>query len=94
MSLYKRVTCPKGGTCNSNGPKRTCSECGEKPEGGAWWYRFRFAGRVIHESSRSQSLSIAREAEKQRRRKLEESWNQITRCTRSHPRSRKALKIG
>ena len=79
MSLYKRVTCPKGGTCNTKGRNATCTKCGKRPEGGAWWYRFRFAGRIIHESSRSQSLTIAREAEKQRRRQLEESWNQITR---------------
>jgi integrase len=81
MSLYKRVTCAKGGTCNTKGRNAKCSKCGKRPEGGAWWYRFRFAGRVIHESSRSQSLTIAREAEKQRRRQLEESWNRITRRT-------------
>lgn len=81
MSLYKRVTCAKGGTCNTKGPNATCTKCARRPEGGAWWYRFRFAGRVIHESSRSQSLTIAREAEKQRRRELEESWNRITRRT-------------
>jgi integrase len=46
---------------------------------GFWWYRFRFAGRIVHESSRSQSRTVAREAEKQRRRQLEESWNRITR---------------
>jgi integrase len=46
-----------------------------------WWYRFRFGGRIVHESSRSKSRTIAREAEKQRRRQLEESWNQITRRT-------------
>ena len=78
MSLYRRVTCAKGGTCNTKGRNKTCSKCGKRPEGGAWWYRFRFGGRIIHESSRSQSLTVAREAEKQRRRKLEESWNQIT----------------
>jgi len=81
MSVYKRVTCPKGGTCNTKGPSRTCNKCGQRPEGGAWWYRFRFAGRIIHESSRSQSLTVAREAEKQRRRELEESWNRITKRT-------------
>jgi integrase len=43
-----------------------------------WWYRFRFGGRIIHESSRSQSRTIAREAERERRRELEESWNRIT----------------
>jgi len=53
MSLYKRVTCAKEGTCNSKGRSKTCSKCGEKLQGGAWWYRFRFAGRIIHESSRS-----------------------------------------
>lgn len=46
-----------------------------------WWYRFRFAGRIVHESSRSQSRTVAREAERQRRRQLEESWNLITRRT-------------
>jgi hypothetical protein len=94
MSLYKRVTCPKGGTCNAKGNDRTCSKCGKRADGGAWWYRFRFAGRIIHESARTQSKTAAREAEKQRRRPLEESWNRITRRTRSHPRSRKALEIG
>jgi integrase len=49
--------------------------------GKTWWYRFRFGGRIIHESSRSQSRTVAREAEKQRRRELEESWNRITRRT-------------
>jgi integrase len=44
-----------------------------------WWFRFRFAGRIVHESARTQSKTVAREAEKQRRRQLEESWNQITR---------------
>jgi integrase len=46
-----------------------------------WWYRFRFGGRIVHESARTQSKTIAREAEKQRRREHEESWNQITRWT-------------
>ena len=81
MSLYKRVTCAKGGTCNTKGRNAKCSKCGKRPEGGAWWYRFRFGGRMIHESSRSQSLTIARGAEKQRWRQLEESWSQITRRT-------------
>ena len=43
-----------------------------------WWYRFRFGGRIIHESSKSTSKEVAREAEKTRRRQLEESWNQIS----------------
>ena len=71
------MTCAKGGTCNTKGPNATCTKCGEKLEGGAWWYRFRFGGRIIHESSRSQSHTVAREAEKQRHRQLEEQWNRI-----------------
>ncbi|HKS72482.1 MAG TPA: hypothetical protein VJQ82_04750, partial [Terriglobales bacterium] len=43
-----------------------------------WWYRFRFGGRIVHESSRSTSKTVAREAEKQRHRQLEESWNGIS----------------
>jgi len=35
----------------------------------------------VHESARTQSKTVAREAEKQRHRQLEESWNQITRRT-------------
>jgi integrase len=50
-----------------------------------WWYRFRFGGRIIHESSRSTSKTVAREAKKQRRRQLEESWNHITRRTLPPP---------
>ena len=46
-----------------------------------WWFRFRFAGRIVHESARSQSKTIARGAERQRRRELEESWNRITKRT-------------
>jgi integrase len=48
---------------------------------GFWWYRFRFGGRIVHESAKTTSKTVAREAEKQRRRKLEETWNQITRRT-------------
>ncbi len=48
---------------------------------GIWWYSFKFAGRRIHESSKSTSKTVAREAERSRRRQLEEAWNQITRRT-------------
>lgn len=42
-----------------------------------WWYRFRFAGRFVHESARTKSKTLARDAERQRRRELEEKWNRI-----------------
>ena len=45
--------------------------------GDVWWYKFRFAGQVIRESSKSESKTVAKDAERARRRELEESWNQI-----------------
>ena len=74
-----RGTCEVRGTCNKNGPNKTCTKCGKQPIAGIWWVRFRFGGRRIHCSSRSTSKTVAREAEKQLRRQLEETWNQITR---------------
>jgi integrase len=47
--------------------------------GGVCWYKFRFAGQTIRESSKSGSRAVARDAERVRRRELEESWNQIKR---------------
>jgi integrase len=47
--------------------------------GGVYWYKFRFAGQVIRESSKSGSKTVAKDAEDQRRRELVESWNQIKR---------------
>jgi integrase len=47
--------------------------------GDVWWYKFRFAGQVIRESSKSGSKTVAKDAERARRRELEESWNQIKR---------------
>ena len=44
---------------------------------GTYWYRFRFAGRFIHESTRTLSKTLAREAERNRRRELEERINGI-----------------
>jgi integrase len=44
-----------------------------------YWYRFRFGGRFIHESTRTTSKTLAREAERQRRRELEAKWNRVER---------------
>ena len=44
-----------------------------------WWYRFRFGGRIVHESAKTASKTVARDAERQRRRELEESWNHLGR---------------
>ena len=61
------------------GPGGTCAKCGRRPSGGIYWYRFRFAGRYIHESTRTHSKTLAREAERNRRRELEQSWNRVER---------------
>ena len=45
---------------------------------GIWWYSFEFGGKRIHESTKSGSKTVARDAERARRRQLEQSWNQIT----------------
>ena len=43
--------------------------------GDVWWYGFNFAGRVYQESTKSKSKTLAKEAEKKRRRELEEAFN-------------------
>jgi hypothetical protein len=40
-------------------------------QGGVWWYKFYFAGQPIRESSKSTSMTIAKNAEQERRRELE-----------------------
>src|SRR4051794_32415847 len=40
-----------------------------------WYYEFIFAGRLIKESSKSTSKTVAKEAERQRRRELETGFN-------------------
>ena len=47
--------------------------------GDVWWYKFQFAGQVIRESTKSDSKTVAKDAERSRRRELEESYNQIKR---------------
>ena len=41
--------------------------------GKVWWYHFQFQGASIQESARTGSKTIAREAERNRRRELEAS---------------------
>ena len=51
--------------------------------GDVWWYKFRFAGQVIRESSKSNSRTVARAAEHVRRRQLEEGFNGLARPRRA-----------
>ena len=49
-----------------------------------WWYRFKFAGQTIRETSKSTSRTVARDAERASRRELEEGYNGISRPKRIH----------
>jgi hypothetical protein len=40
-----------------------------------WWYEFTFAGRLIREPAKTTSKTVAKEAEKQRRREMEQGFN-------------------
>lgn len=44
-----------------------------------YYYRFQFGGRIIHESARTTSKTVAKEAERQRRAELAAKWNHIER---------------
>src|ERR1700752_3509374 len=46
--------------------------------GDVWWYEFWFAGRHIQESSKSPSKTLARTAQQNRRRELEQGFNNIS----------------
>ena len=45
--------------------------------GKTWWYSFVFCGQYIQESAKTKSKTVAKEAEKNRRRELEEGYNNI-----------------
>jgi len=47
-----------------------------------WWYKFRFQGQVIRESAKTASKTVAKEAERARRRQLEDAANGIARRER------------
>lgn len=46
--------------------------------GDVWWYKFQYAGRFIRESVKSTSKTVARDAERRRRRELEEGYNDLS----------------
>jgi len=45
--------------------------------GEVWWYKFRFAGRVFRESTKTKSKALARQAERKRHQSLEEAIHGI-----------------
>ena len=50
--------------------------------GKIWWFRFQLCGQEIRESAKTTSKTLAREAERARRRRLEESYNGVTKRER------------
>lgn len=64
---------------------------GEVKQSKIWWYDFTFAGRRIQESTKSSLKTIAVQAEKVRRRELEQGFNQIEDNRRDRIRSIAAL---
>jgi len=46
--------------------------------GTTWWYKFRFAHRLIRESAKTTSKTVARDAERTRRRELEAGYNDLS----------------
>jgi hypothetical protein len=59
--------------------------------GQVWWFKFRFQGQVIRESAKTNSKTLAREAERSRRRELETAVNRIPRRERSDTTTSKNL---
>jgi integrase len=49
--------------------------------GDVWWYKFRFAGRLFRESTKTASKSLARQAERKRHQQLEEAVHGIRKRT-------------
>jgi integrase len=58
-------------------PQYNDKKTGELKRTKTWYYQFIFAGRLIKESAKTTSKTVAKEAEKKRRRELEEGFNGI-----------------
>lgn len=51
--------------------------------GETWWYKFKYAGQSIRESAKTNSKTVAKNAERARRRELEEGYNGISKPQRA-----------
>ena len=58
-------------------PQYKDKKTGEMKHTRIWYYKFVFAGREIKESAKTPSKTVAKEAEKLRRRELEQAFNGI-----------------
>src|SRR5206468_11271014 len=60
------------------GPKKGDIKMSVCKRGRIWWYKFYFANNLVRESAKTSSKTLAKEAEKQRRRELEEGYNGLS----------------
>lgn len=51
--------------------------------GGVWWYKFYFANKLIRETAKTSSKTLAKDAETKRRRELEEGFNGLSSVDRT-----------
>src|ERR1700756_1567979 len=59
-------------------PQKKNSASGELKRTKIWYYKFIFAGRLIKESAKTASKTVAKEAEKRRHRELEQGFNGLS----------------
>ena len=59
-------------------PQDKDKKTGEMKHTKVWYYKFVFAGRLVKESAKTTSKTVAKEAEKRRRRELEQGFNGLS----------------
>src|SRR4051812_47579292 len=75
-------------------PQYKHKQTGELRHTKTWYYKFIFAGRLIKESAKTTSKTVAKEAEKKRRRELEEGFNGLADARDERIRSIRTLAEG
>jgi integrase len=61
--IYKRG-------CDTKGPDKTCSKCGERGACGVYWYKFMWNGKLVRESTKQGNDKVARQMEAAHRTSL------------------------
>jgi integrase len=61
--IYKRG-------CDTKGPDKTCSKCGERGSCGVYWYKFMWNGKLVRESTKQRNDKVARQMESAHRTSL------------------------
>lgn len=76
MSLYRRVRCNKGGSCDTKGKRHSCTKCGSLNDKAVWHYKLFVCGQKTPlRGSTGQTLhTLAEEQERRIRRQAEVSF--------------------